>query len=94
LTSRAVGVQEKFMLFLGLGLILLLLKYLEVGPPAAWSWWVILAPFALAVAWWTWADWSGYTKKKQVEKENLRKKARLEKHRAALGMGTKKPGRR
>jgi len=83
------------MLFLGLGLILLALKYLEIGPVAAWSWYVVLSPFALAVAWWTWADWSGYTKKKAVERENARKQARIDKSREQLGLGTgKKSGRR
>jgi small Trp-rich protein len=82
------------MLFLGVGILLLLMKYLEVGPPAAWSWWIILAPFALAAAWWSWADWSGYTKKKQVEKEDKRKKDRIEKQRAQLGISSKKSGRR
>jgi small Trp-rich protein len=82
------------MLFLGLGIILLVLKYLEIGPPAAWSWWVVLSPFALAVAWWTWADWSGYTKRKAVQREDERKKARLDRQREQLGLGTKKSGRR
>ena len=82
------------MLFLGLGIILLALKYLEMGPVAEWSWWVVLAPFGLAVLWWTWADWSGYTKKKAVERDNARKKARVDKQRENLGLGTKKSGRR
>lgn len=78
------------MLFLGLGIILLVLKYLEMGPVAAWSWWVVLSPFALAAAWWAWADWSGYTKRKAVEKENARKQARIDKSRDQLGLGTKR----
>lgn len=78
------------MLFLGLGIILLALKYLEMGPVAAWSWWVVLSPFALAAAWWAWADWSGYTKRKAVEKENARKQARIDKSRDQLGLGTKR----
>lgn len=78
------------MLFLGLGIVLLLMKYLEIGVVATWSWWAVLSPFALAVAWWTWADWSGYTKRKAVEKENARKKARIDKHREQLGMGPRK----
>ena len=83
------------MLFLGLGIILLALKYLEIGPVAAWSWWMVLAPFGLAVLWWSWADWSGYTKKKAVQRENERKQARLDKSREQLGLGpTKKSGRR
>ena len=76
------------MLFLGIGIIMLALKYLEIGPVALWSWWIVLAPFALAVAWWSWADASGYTKKKAMDRENARKQARIDKNREALGMGT------
>ena len=78
------------MLFLGLGLILMALKYLEIGPVAAWDWWVVLSPFVLAILWWSWADWTGYTKKKAVERENKRKQARIDKSREALGLGLKK----
>lgn len=78
------------MLFLGVGIILLAMKYMEIGAVAEWSWWIVLSPFALAVAWWTWADWSGYTKKKAMERENERKQARIDKSREALGLGIKK----
>lgn len=74
------------MLFLGLGILLLAMKYLAIGPVAEWSWWVVLAPFGLAVLWWSWADWSGYTKKKAVQKENEKRQARIDKSRAAMGM--------
>jgi small Trp-rich protein len=82
------------MLFLGLGIILLALKYLEIGPPAAWSWLTVLSPFALAVVWWAWADWSGYTKRRAMDRENVRKQARIDRTREQLGLGTKKSGRR
>ena len=82
------------MLLLGLGIVLLLMKYLEFGAVAAWSWWVVLSPFAGAVVWWTWADMSGYTKRKAVERENARKQARIDKSREQLGLGTRKSGRR
>ena len=78
------------MYLLGLGIILLALKYLEIGPVATWEWWVVLAPFGLATLWWWWADYSGYTKKKAVEKENARKQARIDKSREALGINTKR----
>ena len=81
------------MYLLGLGIILLALKYLEIGPPAEWSWWAVLAPFGLAALWWAWADYSGYTKRKAVQRENDRKKARLDKQRDQLGLGPKS-GRR
>jgi len=76
------------MYLLGLGIILLAMKYLEMGPVAAWSWWVVLAPFGLAMVWWTWADWSGYTKRKAVERENQKKQARIDKSKASLGIKT------
>jgi small Trp-rich protein len=82
------------MLFLGLGIILLAMKYLEIGAVAQWSWWIVLSPFALAVAWWTWADMTGYTKRKAMERENARKQARIDKQRENLGLGTRKSGRR
>ncbi|APW42442.1 TIGR04438 family Trp-rich protein [Rhodoferax saidenbachensis] len=73
------------MYFLGLGLILLVMKYLEMGPVAAWSWPIVLAPFGLAVAWWAWADASGYTKKKAMQKDEARRQARIDRNRAAVG---------
>ena len=82
------------MYLLGLGIILLAMKYLEIGPVAVWDWWVVLSPFALAVLWWAWADYSGYTKRKAVERENVRKDARIARQREQLGLGTKKSGRR
>lgn len=75
------------MLFLVLGVVLLLLKWQAIGPVAAWDWWVVLAPFALAAAWWAWADFSGLTKRKAVEREDARKQARIEKSKAAMGLG-------
>jgi small Trp-rich protein len=73
------------MYFLGLGLVLLAMKFLELGPVAVWDWWVVLAPFGLAVAWWAWADSSGYTKKKAMDVEDARRKARIDKNREAIG---------
>lgn len=73
------------MYLLGLGLVFLAMKYLEIGPVAAWDWWVVLAPFALAVLWWTWADASGYTKKQAMKREDARRQARIDGNREALG---------
>ena len=78
------------MYLLGIGIILLAMKYLEIGPVATWGWLVVLSPFALAVVWWTWADWSGYTKRKAVEKENAKKQARIDKAKEAIGTNTRK----
>lgn len=74
------------MFFLLLGILGIALKYLAVDPVAGWSWWVVLAPFGLAVLWWRWADKSGYTEKKAMEKMEKRKNARIERQRDAMGM--------
>jgi small Trp-rich protein len=86
-----MGLQEAVMYFVGLGLVLLALKFMEIGPVAAWAWWIVLSPFALAVAWWTWADATGYTKRKAMEREDARRKLRIDRSREAMGMlGSKK----
>ncbi len=74
------------MWFLMLGLLGVALKYLEIGPVATLSWWIVLIPFALAIAWWSYADASGYTKRRVIERENERKADRIDRQRSALGM--------
>lgn len=78
------------MWFLGVGLVVLLLKVQEIGPVAFWPWWGVLLPFGLAAVWWMWADYSGYTKRKAVEKENTRKQTRIDRQRDALGLAPKR----
>ena len=78
------------MYFLGLGVIFMAMKYWEIGPVAAWDWWVVLAPFALAVVWWAWADASGYTKRKAMERENARRQGRIDRSKEAIGTLRKK----
>ncbi|WP_448253052.1 TIGR04438 family Trp-rich protein [Ottowia oryzae] len=82
------------MYFLGLGIVLLLLKWQEIGLVAEWSWWTVLAPFALAVVWWTWADWSGYTKRKAMERDDQRKQDRINRHLEAIGQKPREARRR
>lgn len=79
------------MYLLGLGILLALLKYLEIGPVAQWSWWVVLVPFGLTLLWWGWADSTGYTKRKEMEKVEKRKQDRVNKHKEAMGMRPRKP---
>jgi small Trp-rich protein len=74
------------MWFLMLGLAGAALKYFEIGPVAGWSWWIVLAPFGLASIWWWFADWSGYTKRKVIERENERKQARIDRQRDNIGL--------
>lgn len=73
------------MYFLGLGLVLLVMKYLEMGPVANWSWLLVFAPFGLAMVWWWWADSSGYTKRKAMEAQDAKRKARIDRNKDAIG---------
>lgn len=73
------------MYFLILGVVLTLMKYLEIGPVAAWDWWMVLLPYGLASVWWAWADSTGYTKKKAMEREDQRRLDRIEKNKDAMG---------
>lgn len=79
------------MYLLVLGIALSVLKYLEVGLVAQWSWWWVLSPYGLAVAWWAWADATGYTKRRAMDRMQERKQARLDKQKAALGLQPRKP---
>ena len=79
------------MYLLLLGIALILMKYFEVSFATDLSWWWVLSPFALAMAWWAWADTSGYTKRKAMERMDQKKQSRIDKQREALGI---KPKRR
>lgn len=79
------------MYLLVLGVVLTLLKYLEIGPFANWSWWWVLAPYGGALLWWAWADATGYTKRRAMEKMDERKRERIEKQKEALGMRPRRP---
>ncbi len=76
------------MAFLLLGLALLGMKVAAFGPVAAWSWWIVLAPFGLAVLWWAFADSSGLTQRRAIEKMEKRKVERRQRDMEALGMTT------
>lgn len=78
------------MYFLVLGVALLVMKYQQLGPIATLSWWWVLSPFALAVVWWMWADSSGYTKRKAMEREAEKRKARIDRNKEAIGTNDRK----
>jgi small Trp-rich protein len=81
--------------FVIIGVILMLLNLLGIGPFAAWNWdifgdlWKFLLPFGLAVAWWIWSDVSGLNKRREMERMEKRKKDRRKENLAALGMDTR-----
>ena len=75
-----------------LGVVLLALKLLELSPVAAWSWWWVLAPFPVALAWWAWADASGMTKRREMEREKERRDERRKRHIESMGLGPDQRG--
>lgn len=79
------------MLFLVIGILLLLLKYFAIGPVVGWSWPIVLSPFMLAVLWWWWADISGHTKRKVMQRDQARKQTRIDKNKEAMGTKRKLP---
>lgn len=71
---------------------MVLMQLLGIGPLGEWTWaddWVkLLAPFGLAAVWWTWSDWSGYTRRKAMARDDERRLARRQKSVDALGLKT------
>jgi small Trp-rich protein len=80
------------MLFVVVGLLLVVLHFLGIGPSAAWNWnffgdlWKFVTPFVLAAAWWAWADASGMTKRREMERMDDKKQKRREENLDALGL--------
>ncbi|MDH0865962.1 TIGR04438 family Trp-rich protein [Mitsuaria sp. GD03876] len=77
------------MWFVVIAVLLILLKLIEFGPIADLSWWWVLSPLVLAILWWEFADKSGYTKRKEMDKMDARKEARRQRSLEALGQGEK-----
>lgn len=77
------------MVFIVLGVLLVVLKTADVTAVAAWSWWVVLAPFGGAFLWWLYADMSGLTKRREMNKLEERKLERKRRSLEALGIDRK-----
>ncbi len=68
------------MAFLGIGIVLLLMKYFEVAPVAEWSWLIVSAPFVIAIVWWeAIVPLFGLDKKKAADALGDAKKKRIKK---------------
>ena len=74
------------MVFVVLGVLLIALKLADIGFVAAWSWWAVLSPFGAAAVWWVYADSSGLTKKREMDKLENKKLERRRKNMAAMGI--------
>ena len=80
------------MILIVLGVVLLAMKLAQLGPVATLSWWWVLSPFAGATLWWAWADATGWTKRREVDKMEEKKRQRRIDNLDKLGMDAK--GRR
>ena len=78
------------MIFVVVGVVLLALKLAEYGPVSAWSWWLVLSPFACAAIWWAWADATGYTKRRAMDRMEAKKADRRQRNMEALGTEPKR----
>lgn len=78
------------MWFVAIGVVMLVMNLAGIGPIGAWSWsdkwWVMILPYGLAVVWWGWADLSGYTQRKAMERHEAKRADRRERNAQALGL--------
>ena len=76
------------------GLLLTGLKLAGLTAVVAWPWWVVLAPFALAAAWWQFADRSGITQRNAMRRADALAAQRRESQFEALGLRAPGKGRK
>ena len=81
------------MILVVLGMLLLVMKFAEFGPVAVWPWWIVLAPFGLAMIWWWYADVSGWTKRREMDRMEDRKANRRRSAMERLGLDYRETGR-
>ena len=78
------------MLFVVIGVLLIGMNLGGVWFPGEWTWskdwWKMLWPFAAALAWWIWADSTGLTKKREMDKMEAKKAERRRQNLENLGL--------
>ena len=83
------------MFFVVIGVLLVGLNLLGIGPMGQWTWnlsgdlWKFALPFACALVWWIWSDKSGLTKRREMERMDERKEARRQQNLNALGLDSR-----
>ena len=87
------------MVFVLIGIALIVCHFMDWGPMATWTWtltdghgnwgdlWKFLLPFVLAAIWWAWADASGLSKKRAMQRDAERKQDRRDRNIDAMGLG-------
>ena len=81
------------MAFIGLALLFIALKALDVGFMANIGWFWICLPLGAAVVWWSLADKYGYTQRKAMEAMDAKKEARRQRQLEGMGRGDAKKKR-
>lgn len=78
------------MWFVAIGVAILLMNFAGIGPVGQWTWsthwWIMLAPFVAAIAWWGFVDSTGWTQRKAMEKVDQKRVARRQQHLENLGL--------
>lgn len=69
------------MWLLGISLVVLALKYFEIGPVAQWSWWLVIGLFALTFVWFEFGErlFGVDKKRKAMDSLDNTRKERVEK---------------
>ena len=75
------------------GVLLLVAKVAALGSFADLSWWIVLAPFAIAALWWQLSDATGLTKRREIAKLERRKQQRRAQAMASLGLDAHRDAR-
>lgn len=84
------------MLFVVIGVVVIALNLLGIGPPGHWNWaifgdlWKFTVPFLLAVIWWAWSDKSGRDKRREVARMDAKKEKRRREQLGSLGLDSKR----
>ncbi len=81
------------MILVLIGVVLLVLKFAEIGFGADLGWGWVLAPFGLAAVWWAIRDSTGMTQKAAIDRMEERKIKRRERDMEALGLNTRRARR-
>ena len=73
--------------FVIVGVLLVAMKLVDLGPVATWSWGWVAAPLGVALLWWWYADASGLNKRREMSRMEERKAARRRSALENLGAG-------
>lgn len=80
------------MWFMGIGVVMLLLKLADVAPLSHMPWWGVAVPFGLAAVWWAIADTFGFTQRRAMAEDAERVRKRRDRHYEAMGMRAPRDG--